>query len=426
MNSVYERALLRAFQKAEYGWLTIIFPDNRRETFREDCAAPEIKLHIKDESAFKDIALRNDIGLGDSYFNGKWDTNDLTGFIRWLIANRPFFDSTPEGIFAKAAKQVLLGLERIQHGLNKNSTTGSRRNIAAHYDLGNEFYQAFLDPSMTYSSAFFAANRMSLEEAQFEKYDRICRKLDLSCENHLLEVGCGWGGFSIHAAREYGCRVSATTISRRQYEFAQERIESEGLGDRIELLLTDYRDLQGKFDRIVSIEMIEAVGHAYLDAYFAQFHRLASEGCLLAIQGITCPTAHYDGYCRRVDFIRKYVFPGAHLPSLGHLVESASENGSFEMMHQESFGLHYAKTLNLWQQRFNANWQAIWPLGFDETFRRKWNFYLSYCEAGFLERHVNVSQIVFSKPDVRAYLYEKFNYNNKENEVVERQLAESF
>ncbi len=399
--------MLGAFRKAKKGRLVIALPDGRSEGFGSTISDHEIHLNIFQNSVFKDIILKNDIGLGESYFDGQWDTNDLTGLIRWLIANKGYFGSNAENVFAQAAKRILLGIERIKHFTNRNSNAGSRRNIAAHYDLGNEFYAAFLDSSMTYSSAYFANQQMGLHEAQIEKYDRLCHKLDLSEDNHLLEVGCGWGGFSTHVATEYGCRVTATTISRRQYEFAKQRIAKEGLEDRIELLLTDYRDLEGKYDRIASIEMIEAVGHAYLGAYFKQFDRLATEDCLIAIQGITCPTSHYAGYTQRVDFIRKHVFPGAHLPSLSHLIESASENGSFEMMHQESFGLHYAKTLEMWQKRFNQNWPSIKKLGFDESFRRKWNFYLSYCEAGFLERHVNVSQIVFSKPDVTTYRYEQ-------------------
>jgi cyclopropane-fatty-acyl-phospholipid synthase len=289
----------------------------------------------------------------------------------------------------------------VTHRLNRKTRRGSRRNIAAHYDLSNDFYKLFLDETMTYSSGVFNTPDDSMREASIEKYDRLCQKLDLDNTDHVLEIGTGWGGFSIHAAKTYGCRVTTTTISSEQHEFARQRIEQEGLQDRVTLLQKDYRDLTGQYDKLVSIEMIEAVGHEYLPTYFRTCSdRLKPDG-LFAFQAITIPDQRYESYRRSVDFIQKYVFPGGFLPSVGALSAAVGKYTDMQWIHFEDFAEHYARTLECWREKLFENIVEVRKLGMKDSFLRLWEFYLCYCEGGFREKQIGVAQILLQKPGNR-------------------------
>jgi cyclopropane-fatty-acyl-phospholipid synthase len=285
--------------------------------------------------------------------------------------------------------------------LLRNTRSGSKRNIAAHYDLSNEFFALMLDPTMTYSSGVFSASPATLEQAQIEKYDRICRALRLSSTDHVLEIGTGWGGFALHAARHYGCQVTTTTISTEQRAYAAQRFRDAGLDRRITLLDCDYRDLVGQFDKLVSIEMIEAVGEKYLPVYFRQCSRLVKPDGAMLLQAITIPDHRYEGYRRSVDFIQRYIFPGGFLPSMSAMAGCVARETDFRFLHVADFGPHYARTLAAWRRNFWDNISRVRALGFDDRFVRTWHYYLCYCEAGFLERQIGVSQLLLTKPRCR-------------------------
>jgi cyclopropane-fatty-acyl-phospholipid synthase len=284
------------------------------------------------------------------------------------------------------------------HALRRNTLSGSRSNIAAHYDLGNDFFQLFLDPTAMYSSAWWEHPDQSLEEASIAKLDRICQKLELTSSDHLLEIGTGWGGFAIHAARITGCRVTTTTISKEQHILAVERVHKAGLADRVTVLLEDYRDLQGEFDKVVSIEMLEAVGHQYLGEWFEAVDRLVKPGGNVVVQVITVPDQAWKGHTKRVDFIKKHIFPGSCLVSTGALLEAAGERTRMSMDWMEEMGLHYARTLSEWRHRFHLNKLKARGQGFDDRFLRMWDYYFAYCEAGFTERSIGLIQVRFQKP----------------------------
>lgn len=286
---------------------------------------------------------------------------------------------------------------RVGHWLTRNTLAGSQRNIAAHYDLSNDFFAAFLDPTMTYSSGIFEQPETTLAEASLAKYERLCQLLDLKPHDHLLEIGTGWGGFACYAAHEYGCRVTTTTISKAQHDFAKQQIAAAGLEKRVELLQYDYRQLQGKFDKIVSIEMIEAVGHEFLGTFFGKCDELLRPGGSLAVQAITMPEQRYQQYRRSVDFIQRYVFPGGCLPSVGALV-AATERTTLQLTMLDDFGMDYARTLELWRENFHANLDAIRELGMPERLLRTWHYYFCYCEVAFREQLIGLKQMVFVKP----------------------------
>ena len=406
-------------EKAQSGHLEMKLPDGEVRMFGSSCSGSDVMLQVHDETFIKDLVLKNDIGLGESYELKKWDADNLTGFIRWLLINQSHFKSTANPVFTKLAQSVLLLFERIGHFRNRNSIDNSHDNISFHYDLGNTFYENFLDSSMTYSSAFFTHEDQRLEDAQWEKYDRICRKINLQSNHHLLEIGTGWGGFAIHAAREYGCKVTTTTISKEQFRFALKRVHELGLQDYIDVRFRDYRTLTGVYDRIVSIEMLEAVGHRYLGAYFNQCNKLLAPNGLVAYQVITCPNSHYESYTHKVDWIRKYIFPGGHLPSIDSITGAISkENVGWDLYHMESFGLHYARTLACWRDRFENSITVPNTKDSSPSFDRRWKFYLSYCEAGFLERHVNVVQLIFGKPDISTYQFERVASENEPQKLT--------
>lgn len=355
-----------------------------------------VAIQVHDPAFYRIAALNGSVGAGEAYMDGLWDCDDLVGLVRILVRNRDRLDAMERG-------PARLGgvLMRGWHALMRNTRTGSRRNIAAHYDLGNDFFKLFLDESMMYSSAMFEHDDDELEVAAARKLDRICQKLDLQPHHHVIEIGTGWGGFAIHAARHYGCRVTTTTISREQYELARERVAAAGLSDRIELLLEDYRDLKGRYDRLVSIEMIEAIGAPYLETYFAKVGDLLKPDGMAMIQAITIEDHRYQQALRSVDFIQRYVFPGSFIPAIAPMLSAVAKTGDMKLSNLEDFGPSYALTLQAWRDRFVAKLADVRALGYPDRFIRLWMFYLCYCEGGFRERSIGVVQMLLAKPQSR-------------------------
>lgn len=353
-------------------------------------------IEVSDRRFYRDLALRGSLGAAEAYLQGYWQAENLTAVMQIIARNTAVLTG-----FERGFNQLLRPFRVAWNRSRANSRTGSKRNIAAHYDLSNEFFGLMLDRTMTYSSGVFPHATATLEEASIEKYDRICRKLRLSPGDHVLEIGTGWGGFAEHAIKNYGCRVTTTTISEQQHEYAAERFRNASLQDRVTLLKQDYRDLNGKFDKLVSIEMIEAVGEKYLPTYFAKCCELLKPDGMMALQAITIPDHRYDDYRSSVDFIQRYIFPGGFLPSMSAISSCLRGNTDFRMFHYEDFGPHYAETLARWRDSFWRNIQQVKQLGFDAYFQRMWQYYLCYCEAGFRERQIGVAQIVLNRPECR-------------------------
>jgi cyclopropane-fatty-acyl-phospholipid synthase len=359
-------------------------------------SGPSITLQIHDPGFYRVLATHGSVGAGQAYMDGLWQCSDLVALIQLLVRNRDLLDGMETG----SARLGGLAMKAL-HALRRNTREGSRRNIAAHYDLGNEFFGLFLSPDLMYSSACWEGAEDTLEAASTRKLDLICRKLGLGPDDHVLEIGTGWGGFALHAARHYGCRVTTTTISREQHDLAAQRIAEAGLGGRITLLQSDYRDLTGQYDKLVSIEMIEAVGADFQDSYFGQIGRLLKPDGLALVQAITIEDHRYDQALKSVDFIKRHVFPGCFIPSVNAMLASKTRSSDLALMALEDFGLSYARTLQAWRERFLAQLPAVRAQGFDERFIRLWEFYLAYCEGGFRERSIGVSHLVLAKPGWR-------------------------
>jgi cyclopropane-fatty-acyl-phospholipid synthase len=354
----------------------------------ELCATVE----VRDPAFYADVALGGAVGAGESYILGRWDASDLPAALRILARNRAAMDALETG-WARLAAPLRLAA----HALRRNTRAGSRRNIAAHYDLGNELFELFLDETLMYSCALFERPGMTLAEASVAKLEAVCRKLELGPGQHVLEIGTGWGGFALHAAREHGCRVTTTTISPSQHRLASERVREAGLGDRVTVLLEDYRDLRGTYDRLVSIEMIEAIGHRQYGEFFSRAGSLLSRDWRMLLQAITIADRHYAAARDGVDFIKRYVFPGCTIPSVSALCGSMAGASDLRVVHLEDIGPHYATTLAHWRERFLANAAAVRSLGYPDTFIRLWEFYLAYCEAGFGERTLGNVQMVLTR-----------------------------
>lgn len=391
------RIVLSKLAGLQHGEITIVEKDRRQTFGRADSAFPlSATVTVKSPGFYGDVAFGGTVGSGEAFIQDYWECSDLVALCRILLRNREVLEDMDGG-----AAKLTRPLRKAFHWLNRNSRSGSRRNIAAHYDLGNDFYALWLDPHMMYSSAWYADDATTLEAAAVAKLDRICRRLDLGPEDRVVEIGTGWGGFALHAAKHYGCQVTTTTISREQYAYAKRRIDEEGLGDRIRLLQKDYRDLDGRFDKLVSIEMIEAVGHEYLDTYFRKCSSLLEPHGELLIQAITIADQRYEGAKRNVDFIKRYVFPGGFLPSLTALTSTLTRETDMRAIHFEDIGLHYARTVHDWRARFFARLDAVREQGFTDEFIRLWDFYLCYCESAFLERAIGDVQLHAIKPGAR-------------------------
>jgi len=391
-SSLLRRGVLRQLAQLKQGQLVVI-EDGERQVFGTPGSALVGEIHILDAAAWGMVAGNGSIGAGEAFIHGYWSSPDLTAVVRVFVSNLEVLDGMEGGLAT-----IGRGLARGLHWLNRNTRKGSQKNIAAHYDLGNDLFEQFLDPTMMYSAAQFLSPDDSLEQAQLNKLERICRKLALQPDDHLLEIGTGWGSMALYAAQHYGCKVTTTTLSKEQYAFTARRIESLGLQDRVTLLLKDYRDLTGQYDKLVSIEMIEAVGHRFLPTYFKQCAHLLKSNGLMLLQAITIREQRYEQARRGVDFIQRYIFPGGALPCVQKMLEIVSRDTDMNLLHMEDFGLHYARTLNLWRENFRHAHGRLSELGYDDYFLRLWEFYLCYCEGGFLERTIGTAQMLLAKP----------------------------
>jgi cyclopropane-fatty-acyl-phospholipid synthase len=390
-------ALLRALEELEHGELRLIDANGEYRFGRKSShCALAATLRISDPRFYLDAALGGSVGAGEAYIRGRWSCDDLTALTRIMVLNRDAL-SALEGGWARLSRP----LYRLCHFLHRNSRRGSARNIAAHYDLGNDLYRLMLDETMAYSCGIFESEQATLLQASRAKYTSACRKLALEPGEHLLEIGTGWGGLAIHAARHYGARVTSTTISRSQHEYARERVAEAGLQDRVTLLLEDYRELKGRYHKLVSIEMIEAVGADHLEGYFARCSALlAGDGAML-LQAITIRDQLYAQALRSVDYIQRFIFPGSFIPSLTALSTAISRASDFKIFHLEDIGPHYARTLAEWRRNFFAHLPEVRRLGYPESFVRLWEFYLCYCEGGFAERQLGDVQMLLTKPGCR-------------------------
>lgn len=394
-DRLLRRKLFAALEQLREGQLIIRDPEVDWSVGSDACPL-HATVRVQDPAFYRRLALGGALGAGEAYVDGLWDCDELVELMQLLLRNRTVLESFESGFARLAAPFV-----RAFHARNRNSRAGSRRNIAAHYDLGNAFFALFLDRSMMYSSAIYRTGRETLEEAQVEKLDRICRKLALGPDTHVMEIGTGWGGFAIHAAGRFGARVTTTTISREQHAWAQRRVAEAGLEDRVEVLLRDYRDLEGRYDRVVSIEMIEAVGHHYLEGYLAQVGRLLKADGMALIQAITIEDHRYRAALAEVDFIKRFVFPGSFIPSVSAILGAAASATDLRLFHLEDIGPSYALTLREWRRRFQHKREEVRALGYPERFLRLWHYYLCYCEGGFLERSIGNAQLLLTKPRCR-------------------------
>jgi cyclopropane-fatty-acyl-phospholipid synthase len=374
------------------GRVELELPDGRRRTFGDRTSALHTTIEVADWRFFTKLVHGASVGVGEAYMLGFWRSADLVSLIRIMIANRRALRRITPAAVLNIAGDTLV------HAARANRLGRSKRNIEAHYDLSNELYALFLDATMTYSAAYFASPTTTLEEAQEAKYRRLAEKARIDADAHVLEIGCGWGGFASFAARTYGCRVTGITLSEEQARYARERLRREGLDQLVDIRIVDYRQVRGRFDRIVSIEMLEAVGHRYLATYFEAVDRLLAPDGLAAIQVITIPEQRYESYRRRPDFIQRYIFPGGHLPSLEAMSGTMGRHTELYVDDVENIGMHYAETLRRWRERFLANTEQVLALGFDERFVRMWEFYLAYCEGAFLARYINDLQLVLTRP----------------------------
>ncbi|MDX1697449.1 MAG: cyclopropane-fatty-acyl-phospholipid synthase family protein [Thiohalobacterales bacterium] len=397
-NDYPRRVLLKRFELIRHGELIINDGDDVHVFGQKDSVCPRtVTVTVTDPLLYGRMLTQGALGAGQSYIDGHWQCDDLTGMVELFLANRAYFEK-PGALFSRLLMKPYNLLRRL---LQRNTLKGSRRNIEAHYDLGNDLFEQFLDRTMMYSCGVFANPECSLQEASEAKLALICDKLQLGPGDHVLEIGTGWGGFALYAAQNYGCRVTTTTISREQYEFAQQRVREAGLEDRITLLFEDYRHLEGSYDKLVSIEMIEAIGHQYFDTYFSKCSDLLKDDGMMLLQAITISDQRYDFARKSTDFIQRYIFPGGCLPSVSVLGNSIARRTDMRIFHLDDIGPHYATTLQHWRERFFANIERVRELGYSERFIRMWEYYLCYCEGGFRQRTIGTVQLLLTKPQAR-------------------------
>jgi cyclopropane-fatty-acyl-phospholipid synthase len=385
-NNLTWSIISRILNNKLIGTLIITMKGESRE-FGSGGLQAEVRIH--NPNFLKRMVTGGSMAAAEGFIKGDWDSPDLTAVTRLFARNLNHASGKPS---------LINWLQRVKHWAQRNTLIGSKKNIAAHYDLGNDLFESFLDKSMMYSSAIYPNKDASLEDAQEFRLNRICQKLHLSPNNHLLEIGTGWGSLAIHAAKNFGCKVTTTTISEEQFDHVSQRIRNEGLEDKVTLLKEDYRNLEGSYDRLVSIEMIEAVGHEFLTGYFQKIDSLLVDDGIALIQSITIPDQRYDSYTKSVDFIRKYIFPGGHLPSISMIHQQIADATNMVAAHFEDITEHYAQTLADWHDRFMANYHTLPQDKYDQEFYRLWRFYFAYCEGGFRERAIGTNQLVFVKP----------------------------
>ncbi len=352
-----------------------------------------VRLNIHNPEFYRQLALNGSVGAGEAYMEHQWHCDDLVALVRLLVINRDLLDGMESGT-AKIGGWLM----KMAHALTRNTRAGSKKNVAAHYDLGNDLFKLFLCKNMMYSSAVFSGDDDTLEIASDRKLERICRKLDLKPSDHLIEIGTGWGGMALYAAKHYGCKVTTTTISKEQHALARQRIAEAGLSDRVTLLLQDYRDLEGTYDKLVSIEMIEAIGHQYLDTYMEKCTSLLKPDGLALIQAITIEDHRYKQALHSVDFIKRYIFPGSFIPCVTAMVNAAAQSGPLRLLNLEDIGPSYARTLHEWRRRFMGQLEQVRALGYDDRFIKMWEFYLAYCEGAFIERAISDVHLLFARP----------------------------
>lgn len=391
-----KRLLLRQLENLQHGEL-ILNDGNEQHLYGQiDERIPKaIAITVNDPAFYSSVVMQGALGAGEAYMNGYWDCDDLTGMVELFLSNRDYLENIAPGRKFSRPLQVLQGF------LRRNTLKGSRRNIEAHYDLGNDLFKLFLDETMMYSCGIFHQPEATLREASEAKLERICQKLQLKPTDHVLEIGTGWGGFAIHAAKHRGCHVTTTTISKQQHDYAQQRIREAGLEDRITVLFDDYRELNGSYDKLVSIEMIEAIGHRYFDTYFKKCTELLKPDGMMLLQSITISDQRYPVAKKSIDFIQRYIFPGGCLPSVAALGDTIARKTDMRIFHLEDIGPHYATTLRHWRERFQANNEQVRELGYPERFIRMWEYYLAYCEGGFLEQVIGTVQLLIVKPQCR-------------------------
>ena len=395
-----EKLVLSLLKKMPLGKLRLKYASGIVREFGDEKSEVTASVTIRnDEEFFKRCAYYGNVGMGEAYTDGIWDTPDIKAVISWFILNMQALQGADTSSDKLPGVNLLKIVNWFRHLKRANTVETSRRNIAEHYDLGNEFYALWLDQTMTYSCAKFENPEAAFEEAQTAKYDALCQKLKITADDHVLEIGCGWGGFGCHAAGKYGCKVTGVTISEAQAEYARKRVKDAGLEDKFEILIKDYRHIEGKFDKIVSIEMIEAVGDKFHEPFFEKCHEVLKPEGLLAIQMITVPDNRYKSLTKGVDWIQKVIFPGSLLMSIGRVNDVLAKTSDLFLHDLEDFGAYYVQTLANWHDRFNASKERLAELGFDESFMRTWNYYLKYCEAGFYTRNISVVQAVYTRPN---------------------------
>ena len=391
----FKNGLKTKFKYLEIGHITI---SDEHESYSFGNVNSDLKatVNVNSEEFYILIGSGGAMGLAEAYMLGYWSSDDMLELMRIVVKNRDVLLSLNTGF-----SRFFNPINKIIHWTKQNTIRGSKKNITAHYDLSNEFYKLWLDRSMTYSCAFFQNDDVSLEDASIEKIDRICRKLDLSENDMVLEIGTGWGSFAVHAAKNYGCRITSTTISDNQYKYAKALIEEQGLESKIKLVNKDYRDLDGTYDKIVSIEMIEAIGYQYVDVYFSKLSSLLKPNGMIALQGITYNDQNFDTFKDSVDFIKKYIFPGSCLISISHIINVLKNKTDLAMIDMEDITRHYPKTLRKWRENFMSVVPKVKEMGFSQAFINMWEYYFLYCEAGFLERNIGDFQLIFAKSGTR-------------------------
>ena len=393
LAKLFRNRLHAQFEKIKHGCI-VLNENNKKIVFGNKNDVLKTEATIFSNEFYILAGSGGEVGVAEAYAAGYWDAEDMVKLIQIVIKNQEIQEALDGGM-----AKLISPFNRLIHRYRKNTMSGSKNNIVAHYDLSNDFFQKWLDRSMTYSCAVFEPKEISLYDASIEKLDRICRKLELKPSDHVVEIGTGWGSFAVHAVRNYGCSVTTTTISEEQFDYVSQLIEEEKLSDKITLLKNDYRDLSGQFDKLVSIEMIEAVGYNYIRKFFQVCSNLLKPDGLMAFQGITYHEQGFENHLNSVDFIKKYIFPGSNLISVNHVLSTIKESTDLSMVHLEDITKHYAKTLRLWRKKYMSVLPSIKGMGFSDEFLRIWEYYFIYCEAGFRERYIGDVQIVMAKPE---------------------------